>query len=138
MIFKHCSTALREEIGWSSLKKKQKVNKKSNDQTMDKIKGGKSNFKSMFGGVASKEQFKEVEHKNIADINDNEVEICSRIVNIIENHIAKDVIPRFNRDKAKLYYKMLQYFSVNEMHNWQLIIGFWRAIMKNKNVMSAS
>ena len=135
MTFKHCRIELKEEIGCLNLKKKLKANKKSNDQTMDKIKGGKSNFKNMVGGVSSKEQFEDNDKNNI-DPFEREVQQYTRIVNTIENHIARDVIKRFNRDKAKLYYRTLQYFSVNEMHNCQLIIGFWRAIKKNKNIMS--
>ena len=90
----------------------------------------------MFVGAAKKEQFMNTVEKDIGNF-DRETELYSNIVNVIENHIANYIIPRFNRDKAMLYYKMLEYFSVHETHNWHLVIGFWRSIMKNKNILTA-
>lgn len=89
----------------------------------------------MFKGANQKDQLMNTMEQDITTF-DREIELYTNIINIIESHIARYVIPRFNRDKAMLYYKMLEYFSVHEIHNWHLVIGFWRSILNNKNILS--
>ena len=106
----------KDEIEQLNLKTKLRVNKKSNDQTLEKLKSGRTTFKTMFKGANQKDQLMNTMEQDITTF-DREIELYTNIINIIESHIARYVIPRFNRDKAMLYYKMLEYFSVHEIHN---------------------
>lgn len=70
----------------------------------------------MFTGVAKKEQFIAEKSTNIEQY-DRDIEILGKTINVIEKHIANQVVPKFKKDKQKLYYKILQLFSVHEIHN---------------------
>lgn len=59
---------------------------------------------------------------------EEEIETYLKVINICESHIAKFVIPYFKKTKKEIYYKILQMVSVNEIHNWQMSIGFWKTL----------
>lgn len=90
--------------------------KQSNDQTLDKLKQGRMTMKTLFSNEAKKQDVMQTVETEI-ERNDRDIELYEKIINIIENHIARDVIPKFKEEKQKVYYRILQLVSVNEIHN---------------------
>lgn len=110
--------------------------KKSNDQTLGKIKSGRTTFKTMFRGEEKKEQIMNEVATEI-DTEERDIELYDKIINVVEAHIAKEVIPKFKEEKQQLYYRTVQLVAVFETHNCHLNIGFWRSLISNNNVCSA-
>lgn len=114
---------------------KLEAKKKANDSNLDKLKSGRTTLSNIFSNATKKEQ-RMTEIANNIDHNDRDIELYTRVVNVIENHIAKEVIPKFKANKQKLYYKILQLVSVHEIHNCHLNLSFWQSIAKNKHIVN--
>jgi hypothetical protein len=112
--------ALSESIEALNRIRKQKAKLKSkihsNEQTLEKMKSGKITLKTIFSNQVKKEGVMKTVETEI-EKNDRDIELYGKIINIIENHIAQDVIPKFKEEKQTVYYRILQLVSVNEIHN---------------------
>jgi predicted acetyltransferase len=71
-----------------------------------------------------------------------EIEICERdsenlaiLIDTVNIHLGKDVIPKLKRAKLKIYKSMLSSFSVAEISNAHSIATFWNKIADNKYIM---
>jgi len=89
---------------------------KSNDQKLDKINNGRITLQTMLRSGSKIEEVKQNVENTILKI-DKDRDVSEKIVNIIEKHIAKDVITKFKKDKQNLYYKICTLVSVKEIHN---------------------
>lgn len=97
-------------------REKAEAKKKNDGATLNKLSTGKTTFKTMFAGAARKETMK-TEMSNGIEKSDRDIDLYTKIINILERHIATTVIPNFKVEKQNLYYKILLLFSVHEIHN---------------------
>ena len=66
---------------------------------------------------------------------ERDVENLQVLLDIVTIHQGKDVIPRFKRQKQRIYKSLLATFSVAEINNAHSIASFWNKIAENKHVM---
>ena len=57
-----------------------------------------------------------------------------RLVNMLEVHLAEDVIPQFKDGKIEVYYGILKQFGSEEIQNAHASATFWTSLMTNKNL----
>jgi hypothetical protein len=89
------------------IKKKQKLEskKKSDKDTLDKISQSKTTLKTLFKGESGKQVTMTNLSNSIATC-ERDIEIYDKIIVMIEEYIAKSVIPTFMDQKEKFYYKI--------------------------------
>lgn len=96
--------ALHDSIEGSNklIKQKSKLEakKKSNEETIDKVKNGKTTFKTIFSNDLKKDQLV-TSTTNENEIIERDIELYEKIINVLQSHIAKDVVPNFKKQKIK-------------------------------------
>lgn len=89
------------------LKRKQKLEskRKSDQATLDKLTQGKTTLKTLFKGESGKQVTMTNLSNSIATA-ERDIEVYDKVLGMIEEHIATNVIPTFKENKEKFYYKV--------------------------------
>jgi hypothetical protein len=118
------------------LKKKQKLESKhkSDKDTLDKISQSKTTLKTLFKGESGK-QVTMTNLSNAIATCDRDIEIYDKIIVMVEEHIAKGIIPMFTDQKEKFYYKICKFVSTSEIRNAYKVSEFWETVILNPNLM---
>jgi hypothetical protein len=92
------------------LKKKAKLEgkRKSDQTTLEKLNMGKTTSKTLFKGESAK-QVTMTNLTNSVATADRDIEVYEKVLAMVEEHVATDVIPMFKEQKEKFYYKMCKF-----------------------------
>jgi hypothetical protein len=108
--------------------------KKSNTQTdLENVNQGKKTIRTLLknekdaGGLQSTIENTEKELENL-----------DTIIAILTSYMGEQVIPKFKKEKLKIYHKLMQQFTVIEINNAHQTASFWSTVLQNPNVKNSS
>ncbi len=103
-------------------------------QEMEALMAGKTTLKSIFKSASSKES-KIAELKYLIERQNQEVEDFGRLIHYVTIYISEVAIGKFKEEKAALYYKLMNMFSMREISNAHAFATQWHSLLDtiNKN-----
>ena len=66
---------------------------------------------------------------------ERDIENLGILMDTVNIHLGKDVIPKLKKSKLKIYKTMLSSFSIAEINNAHSVATFWNKIADNKYIM---
>lgn len=72
------------------------------------------------------------------DTAEKELENLDTIIAILTIYMGEQVIPKFKKEKLKIYHKLMQQFTVIEINNAHQTASFWSTVLQNPQVKNSS
>lgn len=91
----------------------------SEQSKANSLKSGKTTITNFWKSKSSKES-QAVSLQNQIEINEQEVQEFKKLINWLTIYHGKEAIPKFKKDKAKLYLRLMSNFTVKEISNSHL------------------
>lgn len=90
-------------------------------------------MKTLFKSQSAKDNDAQILNQQI-DQSEVDIQFYEKIVKMVEVHITETVIPEFRSEKMSNYYKILLYFSNNEIEHANTNAAFWTELLSNTNL----
>ena len=106
------------------------MSKKRSDQAeLDKLNQGKKSLKNFFKTKSGKEN-DIISLQAAIEVAAKDLEDYNSLINFLTIYHGQIAIPKFKKEKANQYYKMLHYFSVKEISNSHLSATLWHSLLE--------
>ena len=105
-------TAINQKQTFENLLKKTESKKSSTQQDLENVNQGKKTVRTIF-----KNEKDATGLLNTIENAEKELENLGVLIDIITIYIGEDIIPKFKKDKLKIYQKIMQQFTILEINN---------------------